>query len=236
MCAKLIMISILAAISYRPTVAPCVVGQEPEQNNDCKIRWMLPRSQADPCSCTRFIYGGLNASPVEESTEPYYFDSPKIFRNEFGCSDDQETTDDISTASSGTIESLTSTQHTRDDMDSTAATLTTATIPHTASLGSWNTWSECNKQCGPGTMTRTRVCQMPGSATCSSETIECILRDWCLLNGRCGPDNLAANNQPAKCLGQCCSSFGWCGQQSKHCSHQDHRCCTGLTCNQCSTG
>ncbi|XP_072035352.1 uncharacterized protein [Amphiura filiformis] len=107
----------------------------------------------------------------------------------------------------------------------------------------WSVWSgcnkecepgACNKECGTGSKTRSRICPSDSCSGNATESSICLKRNWCRADWRCGPSYPAENGQEAKCLGQCCSTGGWCKDTDEHCInsvYKDYRCCTRLTCD-----
>ncbi|XP_071792943.1 uncharacterized protein [Asterias amurensis] len=54
----------------------CYLGQEPDSNQEGKLRWVLPVDYNNRCICTRLLPGGLNLYTPERSYIPYYIDQP----------------------------------------------------------------------------------------------------------------------------------------------------------------
>ena len=69
----------------------CYLSQEPDLNEQSKLRWVLSVKHQHRCSCTMIIPGGVSVITPQRSYEPYYTDHP-IFTDEqvvihdyFGC-------------------------------------------------------------------------------------------------------------------------------------------------------
>ncbi|XP_033633075.1 fucolectin-like [Asterias rubens] len=54
----------------------CYLGQEPDSNQEGKLRWVLPVDYNNRCICTSLLPGGLNLYTPERSYIPYYIDQP----------------------------------------------------------------------------------------------------------------------------------------------------------------
>ncbi|XP_072046720.1 hyalin-like [Amphiura filiformis] len=178
-----------------------------------------------PSDITAYTLDGAPTASVTW-TEPYVIDNSGL------------PTTLVSSHNSGTLFAVGTTTVTYTATDS-ADNIATADFGITVIQpfwGTWGSWSDCNTECGWGTQTRTRTCEMQGTGSCpgsASESTSCILRDWCRADGRCGPSYPSVNGQEGRCIAMCCSTVAWCGQTSTHCSfqlHRDYRCCTGLTC------
>ncbi|XP_033633592.1 uncharacterized protein LOC117295137 [Asterias rubens] len=54
----------------------CYLGQEPDSNQEGKLRWVLPVDYNNRCICTQLLPGGLILYTPERSYIPYYIDQP----------------------------------------------------------------------------------------------------------------------------------------------------------------
>lgn len=52
----------------------CYFEQEPDHEG--KLRWVMPGSQQERCSCAVLLPGGVNMTEPKRSYEPYYTDQP----------------------------------------------------------------------------------------------------------------------------------------------------------------
>ena len=57
------------------------MGQQPDPDNDFRMRWVLLYTKEERCQCTRIISGGVNLIPVTGWKEHFYSDSPLPFVN-----------------------------------------------------------------------------------------------------------------------------------------------------------
>ena len=54
----------------------CQMGQQPDPNNDNKMRWVLPMTKEERCACTKIFLGGVNIDPPPGAEEHFYRDDP----------------------------------------------------------------------------------------------------------------------------------------------------------------
>ena len=57
------------------------MGQQPDPDNDFKMRWVLPNTKEELCQCTRIILGGVNLTPLPGWKDHFYRESPLSFVN-----------------------------------------------------------------------------------------------------------------------------------------------------------
>ena len=59
----------------------CQMGQQPDPDNDFRMRWILPYTKEERCQCTKVILGGVNVNPLSGWEDHFYRDSPLPFVN-----------------------------------------------------------------------------------------------------------------------------------------------------------
>ena len=57
------------------------MGQQSDPNSNNKMRWVLPYTKEERCSCTKVMLGGVNTSPPEGAEDHFYTDEPYLFVN-----------------------------------------------------------------------------------------------------------------------------------------------------------
>ena len=64
----------LYSLFHSVTAKKCYFEQEPDHEG--KLRWVMPLSQQERCSCTVILPGGVNRRAPKRPYEPYYTDQP----------------------------------------------------------------------------------------------------------------------------------------------------------------
>ena len=73
----------------------CYFHQELDPNQRGELRWVMPGTQDDRCSCTSILPGGVGTIALNIPYEPYYTDRPlftddeEIIHDYFDCHDNQ---------------------------------------------------------------------------------------------------------------------------------------------------
>ncbi|XP_022107320.1 fibrinogen C domain-containing protein 1-like [Acanthaster planci] len=69
----------------------CYFGQEPDPAHNGRLRWLIPGTREDHCSCTSIRIGGVNPMPQNRPYNPNFTDNPlftkdvKKIHDYFGC-------------------------------------------------------------------------------------------------------------------------------------------------------
>ena len=57
------------------------MGQQPDPNSNYEMRWVLPYTKEERCSCTKVMLGGVNIIPLPGWEDHFYTDEPYLFVN-----------------------------------------------------------------------------------------------------------------------------------------------------------
>ncbi|XP_072016709.1 neuropilin-1-like [Amphiura filiformis] len=80
------MSTLFAAIAFVLVLSSCdafdcYIEQQPDPASGNKLRWVLPYTRVQRCHCSKILFGGFNAKPMEGWKEYLYTDEPLQFVN-----------------------------------------------------------------------------------------------------------------------------------------------------------
>ena len=57
------------------------MGRQPDPTSHNMMRWVLPMTEEERCTCTKIVLGGMNIEPPPGAEGHFYVDDPWLFVN-----------------------------------------------------------------------------------------------------------------------------------------------------------